>query len=239
MACSERIAGGLLTRSVVVNFDPEDRVVPLEVRAELAAADEARHRLARARARAATSRGVGDAAAGVSEVCADVNACPIVKRHRRQQGILGKRGLRAAQRGNHGSERGRNTHDPDPKPQSCDPRSEPWFPLLQICHKRLDSHRLLKTPQQRDRRRGTAGRTTDVSFLLVPELTPVMSDGAGRSPQVLRCYQAMRVRLVAEGIVLRPLNCSAAHQLLADLPRMRWHQSLSSITQWIPVHLAA
>jgi hypothetical protein len=48
----------------------------------------------------------------ISEVRPDIHAGPIVKRHRRQERILGKRGLRAAQHGNHGSERGRNTHDP-------------------------------------------------------------------------------------------------------------------------------
>jgi hypothetical protein len=51
--------------------------------------------------------------------------------------------------------------------------------------------------------------------------------------------RAMRVRLVGEVIVLRPLNCSAGNQLLAGLPRMRWDQSLSSITQLTPVHLPA
>jgi hypothetical protein len=71
----------------------------------------------------------------------EVDAGPIVKRHRRQLGILSKRGLRAAQRGNHGSERGRNTHDPDPNPKLPDPRSEPWFPLLRICHKAQPFHR--------------------------------------------------------------------------------------------------
>ena len=108
-----------MTRRVGVDFESEDRMVVLEVRAELAAADEARHRLARARARAATGRGVGDAGADVTEICPEVDTGPIVERHRRQLGSLSKRGLRAAQRGNHGSERGRNTHDPDPNPKTA------------------------------------------------------------------------------------------------------------------------
>jgi hypothetical protein len=55
--------------------------------------------------------------AGITEIYPEVDAGPIVKRHRRRE-PLSKRGLRAAQRGNHGSERGRNTHDPDPNPKT-------------------------------------------------------------------------------------------------------------------------
>ena len=95
-ACCERIAGGALTCRVRVYLDPEHRMPVLVIRADLPAAKHPRHLLARARADAVTRRRFVDGGAAVADICADVDAGPIVERHVRILPILSERRLRAA-----------------------------------------------------------------------------------------------------------------------------------------------
>jgi len=43
-------------------------------------------------------------------------------------------------------------------------------------------------------------------------------------------------RLSDEAVVLRQLDHAEARRLLADLPRMQWTRTLSSVGEWQPVH---